>query len=169
MICKDNFSGIKNIFLLPFVYFPRRFFIDSGIETAIQLKIQPKVLEKSSLSINYNDGFFSQSLRFKTSYLEQNEVLNEIKDKDLRAIVTDWKGNNFLIGQQNGLNLKFNGSSGVNKTDFSGFDFTLEGKEKEEYIKVTNLNQFIENASLFLASSNELSSSSIKVSNIYNG
>lgn len=169
MICKNVISGIKDIFIVPFIEFPRRFFIDGGLEISTQVKITPVILSFSSFSGSFDDGVFSQTLRFKTSGLINNDLVEELKNYQFRAVITDNNKNNYVIGQENGLDVKVTFNSGSNKGDFSGFDFTLEGKEKEEYIKINNLNQFIEGATLFLSSSDELSSSSSLISNIYNG
>lgn len=168
MICKDNISGIKSLFLIPFIELPRRFFIDGSVETVVQPKIEPIYLLNASVSFNFSDDFYTQTLNFKTPNLINSSLITDFEKKEYRAVVTDNNKNSYLIGKDNGITLRTNnGTTGNNKIDFSGYDLTFEGKEKEIPLKLENISQFIEGVVLFLSSSEELTSSSKKTSDIY--
>lgn len=168
MVCKSNISGIKELFLVPYIHYPRRHFLGNTIEFVGELRINPIYLLNASGSQNFSNGYYNQSLNFKTPNLINNELISDFEKKIYRAILKDGSNNYWMLGTENGLTLKSNnGQTGVNKNEFSGYDLTFEGIERNIFTQLENIEQFIENAVLFLSSSSELSSSSILSSQTY--
>lgn len=168
MICKDTIGGVKELFLAPFFKLLRRDFIDDTYDGITQPRVDPLYLMNVSATATYSDYAYTQSLSFKTPNLINDTLLNDFKNKEYRAIVKDGNNTYWVLGKDNGITLKGNNiTTGVNKSDFNGYELSFEGKERETFFKLENVNQFIEDSVLFLSSSSELSSSSKKTSDIY--
>ena len=161
MECKDNISGIKEIFLNEFTDLPRSYFIDNNFDLSGFKRIDPKQLFGSTATQNYNSFAFDQLLSFKTPKLINDRLIEGYPNKVYRAIVRDYKGVYWLLGKENGLTLKsIKSGTGSGLNEFSGYEIELEGKERDNFkpINVLRDNPFL-SSSFVLSSSNILSSS----------
>jgi len=161
MECKDNISGIREVFLNEFVEIPRSYFIDNNFDVSGFKKIIPNQLYGANASQIYNSFAFDQLLSFKTPKLINDRLIEGYPNKVYRAIVRDYKGVYWLLGKENGLTLKsIKSGTGTGLNEFSGYEIELEGKERDNFkpINVLRDNPFL-SSSFVLSSSSILSSS----------
>ena len=168
MECKDNITGIKEVFISNFVKYPKYFFLGDEVVFSGENKIKPIQLLGVSASQSYSSSVWSQTLSVKTPKLTNSENI-ELYEKNLyRAVLTDYNGYYWVLGAENGINLNsITSNLGGNKSDFSGYDLNFTGKELKKAIKINDISGFIEDAVLFLSSSNVLSSSNKLITDIY--
>ena len=162
MECKDNISGIREVFLNEFVEIPRSYFIDNNFDVSGFLRITPTQLYGVNASQSYNNFSFDQVLNFKTPKLINDTLLKDYQYKRYRAIVRDYKGVYWLLGKENGIYISdIKSSTGVNYSDFSGYEIEFKGMEKDSFQTVIyndNNNENITSSSGVLSSSNLLAS-----------
>lgn len=167
MACKNNINGIKQIFLTPYKKLPRWYFLKGGGFSG-EIKITPIQLQGATAKQTFKDMAYDQSLSLKIPNLENKDNLKDFESGIYRAVVTDNMNRYWLIGKENGITLSSISSDvGSSKKAFSGYDLTFKGIEIEVFSQLTNIDGFIEDAVLFLSSSNEKSSSSKLISDIY--
>lgn len=160
--CKDNISGIVEVFLNEYVEIPRSYFIDNNFDVSGFQKITPKQLYGANASQSYNSFSFDQVLSFKTPNLLNDALLKGYQYKRYRAIVRDYKGFYWLLGKENGLYISdIKSSTGLNYNDFSGYEIEFKGMEKDNFQTViynNNNNENVTSSSGVLSSSNLLAS-----------
>lgn len=136
---KDNFAGIKAIWIFPYVRYTRSQISLSGeylsvfpTNTIYKYSVENGGSINEIFSINENGDYLDQSLEFKFAKVnsEINSQTNKISKRLVRAICLDNNGNYNLFGLYNGLEFSGGNSRGLSKGDFSGITISLKGKER---------------------------------------
>jgi hypothetical protein len=137
LICKDNLSGIKAVYLFAF---EPVFYSSVIVNEGIELFDYPKQnLWKYELRGNFQltqsvdeDGMVNQSLacQLKKLDLETTNELNKITRRLVGCVVESNLGYFALMGLRNGCEIDFDTTTGASKADFSGYDLTITAIEE---------------------------------------
>ena len=145
--CKDAKSGVKYIYLFPFVKYSRsqiittNNFLNTFPETIIyKFETNGNPILNESQEVDAGGKFFNQSLSFDLVYRDDFENLKKLLKKDYRCIVFDNNGYYRILGLYNGLELgSLNYNTGGGKTELNGFKLDFSGKEERESFFINNL------------------------------
>jgi hypothetical protein len=143
--CKSNIGGVKLIYLFPFIKYSRSQIIRTGLELTTFPSTTIYAFEGVNLSFtdsqSTEDGgkFFTENLTADFIGLELNTSFRKLVDDDYRVIVKDNNNKYRLLGAYNGLITEFNSTSGGNSSDFSGYNLTFDGKERQEALFIDDL------------------------------
>ncbi len=137
LICKDNISGIKALYLFSFT--PVSYTSVNVIEGVELISYPTQNLWKYELRGNFEllqsideDGLVNQSLscELKKLDLETTNELNKITRRLLGVVVESNLGYYALMGLRNGCDIDFNTTTGGSKADFSGYELTINALEE---------------------------------------
>ena len=157
IICRDNVGGIRNVYLMKYIYYPITSIVGgmSGylkeFPTSILYKYETQNANFSETINNDENGiYFEQSLNFdliKQDFLTTKE-LDAIRDLELRYVVEFNNGLYRVGGLYNGSNIEnFSIDSGGAKSSFNGYKVSI--KSREEYAA-----PFIDNLTVITGSNN---------------
>jgi hypothetical protein len=138
--CKDSISGIKRVWIIPFINYTSSSIVRNGAtlssfpsDTIYQFSLRVPANVTETSSENENGKFMSQKvdLTFQKLSADLGNQYDFFMQKPVRIIVLDNNGNYQMFGVENGLDMK-NGSieRGVNKSDFNGYKLSFEGRER---------------------------------------
>jgi hypothetical protein len=137
LICKDNISGIKAIYLFGF---SPVFYSSVNVIEGVELISYPtQVLWKYELRGDFElsqsideDGLVNQSLscELKKIDLATTNELNKITRRLVGVVVESNLGYYALMGLRNGCEIDFNTTTGGAKSEFSGFQLTITAIEE---------------------------------------
>ena len=139
--CKNSIGGLRNIYVMPFVkYGVSEIDVDNGVElfsfpntTVYKYELRADGNNfNQDISIDDNGESYSQSLTvvLKKIDLDTNVELFKLAKLELRVIAETRLGKFFILGLDNGVTLDYNINTGGAKSDFNGYDLTIEGTEK---------------------------------------
>jgi len=137
LICKDNLSGIKTLYLFSFA--PVFYSSVSVIEGVELLSYPGQNLLRYELRGNFElaqsvdeDGLVNQSLscELKKIDLETTNELNKITRRLVGVVVESNLGYFALMGLRNGCEIDFNTTTGGAKSEFSGFQLNITAIEE---------------------------------------
>ncbi len=149
--CKNSIGGIKAIYLMPFVkYGLYEIDVINGSElisfpstTVYKYELRADGNDfNQSITIDDNGESWTQSVNGilkQIDTLTTNELF-KVARKELRVIVEAYTSKFYLLGLQNGVNIDFTTSTGGSKSDFNGYNITIEGTEKYAAPEFDNLN-----------------------------
>lgn len=137
LACKDNLSGIKAIYLFSFtpIFYP----LINVIEGVELISYPAQNLWKYELRGDFQlsqsideDGMVNQSLScdLKKIDLETTNELNKITRRLTGVVIDSNLGYYALMGLRNGCEIDFNTTTGANKSDFSGFQLSINAIEE---------------------------------------
>lgn len=158
--CRDIQGGFDIVYLFPFVKYGRSEIILSGdvldtfpATTIYKFNIlSPNLTEEQS---EVGGGkFYSQNLSFDLAKvgIVDNLELPRLTKKDYRAIILDRNGLYRIVGLWNGLITDLNKVTGDSKDAFNGYKISMEGREVESSVFITDL----EDAGFIIAEDNFL-------------
>jgi hypothetical protein len=173
--CKNNAGGIDKIWLFTYVDYDvrdiqgyRDQLITSFPDTQMYLyEGQNKAFEETmNNEMSYDQKL---SMRLIKQDLLTAGVLNKLVKNKVRALIQDRMGRYRLVGCVNGLDVELTAQTGGSKSDFNGYDLTMEGLEEfqapfVESLESTGLTERVLDLECILASSSRLSSISNRVS-----
>ena len=143
--CKSNVSGVNHIYLFPFVKYLRSQIIRTGLELTSFPATNIYRFDGVNLSFTNSqqeeDGgkFYNENLTADFIGLETNTELVKLINKDYRIIIKDNNGLYRLLGAYNGVLTEFSNTTGSTQAEFSGYNLTFEGKERQEALYIDDL------------------------------
>lgn len=141
--CKDQYGGIKNLWLTPFVDYDETdiYVYDDILETFPTTTLYSYDVD-GDFSQSYNsDESWSQNLGLKLSELYGSVMPKTFKNTKFRAVVETNNGYYLMFGLIGGLDAAMNNASGEGFAAFSGLEITLSGTEESNAVMV-DINDF---------------------------
>ncbi len=145
--CKDNLSGVYEIWLLKYRKIPRSQIVTNGnylvsFPEAFIYKFYSSNNPAPTEQMQENAGgkFYNQSisLTFPSSETRDMEELSEL---DFRLLFKDRNGFYRIFGLYNGVQAgKIDYNTGSNKGDLNGFKIDFTGQEEQHAFFIENLN-----------------------------
>jgi len=147
--CKDSIGGLKNIYIANFVSGLYADLLTAGnidandqitdLETPLELfkfelRADGNTFEESSESSRDNGTtFFTQSgtITLKKQDAETQRMFKLLSFGRPHILIEDYNNNFKLAGAENGVELLLGSTTGGAMGDFSGFNISFEGKERE--------------------------------------
>lgn len=145
--CKDSIGGVKKVYIFPFDYSNKvsithdNFTLTSFPVSTNFYEFNPSDNAQMAIKQEQDDRgkFYKQSINLEFVKTEANQEFEIFLRKDVRCIVKDNNGLNWLLGAYNGMFCdKLEAVSGDAKNSFNGYRFTLQGEELNEPFYVTN-------------------------------
>jgi hypothetical protein len=142
--CKANVSGVNFIYLFAFVNYNRsqivrdRLTLTDFPETTIY-RFEGNYSFNESQSTEDGGKFYTQNLTADFIGLELNTNLVKLVDQDYRVIIKDNNGLYRLLGAYNGTITDLNSTTGSSQGEFSGYNLTFEGTEREQALFIDDL------------------------------
>jgi hypothetical protein len=142
--CKANVSGVNFIYLFAFVKYNRsqivrdRLTLTDFPETTIY-RFEGNYSFNESQSTEDGGKFYTQNLTADFTGLELNSNLVKLVDQDYRVIIKDNNGLYRMLGTYNGVRTDLNSTTGGNSSDFSGYNLTFEGIERQTALFIDDL------------------------------
>lgn len=146
---KNSISGIKRVYLMPYVKYSKTQFIGSDeliisfpVSTLYKFDLVIGSTFSEEVNTVENGQYIDQKLDItlqKVDY-DMNYQFNRIINRSFRAIVEDNNGNLRMVGLYNGLDPNGSVKNGTNKEDFSGYNISFEGKERKLAPFIDNIN-----------------------------
>lgn len=142
--CRDSIGGIKSIMVAE-LSAKATLTSSDGLISALTLEATKNFYKyefrkqtgnfTETIEASDENGtlFYTQELNIQLSKLEvakRNELYLLAKN-DLLVIVEDRNGNYWLLGEENGMVIGGSGESGTAMGDFSGYNLTFTGAERE--------------------------------------
>lgn len=147
--CKDSVSGISEIYLFPFLSYPRSLIVtDVNFLTSFPPTTIYKFYSNGNPVANEpqeqdaGGKFFNQSIALDLQYKGDAFELQKLLKKDYRIIFKDRNGYYRIFGLYNGLEagtLSYN--TGSTKNDFNGFKIDFSGKEEKQSFFIADLEE----------------------------
>ena len=145
--CKDNSGGVKKVYIFPFEYANRSEITHSNF-TLVNFPVTTSVYEfipsnNATMEITQQEDergkYYKQSINLEFAKTSADQEFMKFLRKDLRCIVKDSNGLNWLLGAYNGLFCnKLEAVTGDKKNSFNGYKLTLEGEELNEPFFLTD-------------------------------
>lgn len=148
--CNDNIGGIRNLYLLPFVYYTTEI-VTSGATITSFPTTEIYRYHTYDAAFSENIGNDEEGIRYDQSVtftlwkqrVSETNRLHIATKVELRVIVEFNDGKLRMIGAKNGAeidNLEI--LSGGSKSDLNGYRVTVTGSERESAYYLDNLNDF---------------------------
>ena len=157
--CKTSVGGVSKLWLFPFTKYLRSQIVRNGLSLVTFPETIIYEFESENINITQDrqseneSGFYTQSVTVDFNKILVDDELFKIVKQDYRAIIKDNNGNFRLFGAYNGMNANLNRETGSSRASFNGSKLTLEGKEIDEALFISNLDSagFIQQAGNYLA------------------
>lgn len=141
--CDNSQGGSSELYLFPFIEYSEN-----------QIKVVDNHLIEFPLNIIYSLGavnisfdedvteFYEQKTSFQVNKILATDYFKEYSSQDYRIILKDNNSNYRLLGLHTGMQGKFTKSTGTNRADFNGYNFTFDTKEENTAPFLTDLSLF---------------------------
>jgi hypothetical protein len=157
--CKTSVGGVSKLWLFPFTKYLRSQITRDGLslvtfpETIIYEFESENITITQDKQLEGESQFYNQGLTVDFNKILVDDELFKIVKQDYRAIIKDNNGNFRLLGAYNGMNANLVRETGDNRASFNGSKLSLEGKESDEALFISNLDSagFIQAAGNYLA------------------
>ena len=133
--CKDNLSGISQIYLADFVEYAER--LMPGRKDMLLTSFPPTLIvefesRQKKADENYQTDKYEQTISFTMAHqdLPTTQNLSLLLNKRVRAVIVDRKGGIKVYGLESGLDVDITVKSGGGKADFNGYEVNLKGLEQ---------------------------------------
>jgi len=142
--CKSNVSGVNYIYLFRFVKYNRSQIVRDQLtltdfpSTTIY-RFEGNYSFNESQSTEDGGKFYSQNLTADFIGIELNTNLSKLVNEDYRVIIKDNNGIFRLLGAHNGVITDLNSTTGSSQAEFSGYNLTFEGTEREQALFIDDL------------------------------
>ena len=131
--CKGSASGIKELWLAPFVLYDLASIV--GYREALISNFPPTIMyefqgQEKEFSEQY-DNDWQQRITIsmsKLNYLDSVSLMDVVNLR-VRAVIVGWDDSIQVVGLHNGLDAEVESSTGQALEDFSGYRMTLTGGE----------------------------------------
>lgn len=137
--CKNTIGGVKAIYLMDFVKYPKNLIQLNKEKTQLlsfPITIIYEVQLRAATSYDQEiqeDGSINQSIEIalKKDSLQTQQEIRQLVKKELRVIVEDRLGRFWLMGLHNGVIIEsYTRTSGGSKGDFNGYNLTFNAQEE---------------------------------------
>ncbi len=148
--CKDSISGVKEIWLTPFVSYPRYQIITDGVfliempPTSFHQYVQADDANFSEPQQENEGGkFYQQNLTFALPMILDGAdayAMNNLVFRDFRVLIKDRNDNYRILGLYNGITVESIAQvTGGGKADFNGYNIIMKGEEENAAHFITDL------------------------------
>lgn len=146
--CKNSSGGNSEFYVFPFIKYNRsQITVINNILTVFPYNV---IYDLNSNNISFKEDIdeedggvsYTQTTSSRFPKIQSKDDYKILSQQDYRVITKDNNGNYRLIGLRNGMKGKFSKDTGVNRSDFNGFDVSFDNKEE-------NTAPFLNDLSLF--------------------
>jgi len=145
--CKDSISGISEVYLFPFVKYPRSLIVTVAnvltsfpTTTIYKFYCNGNPVANEPMEQDSGGKFYNQSLSLDLQYNGNPFELQKLLKKDYRLIFRDRNGLYRIFGLYTGLEgTNLNYTTGNSKTDLNGFKIDFSGREEKQSFFITDL------------------------------
>src|SRR6478735_7502997 len=145
--CRDSQGGIEEVYIFPYVKYPRSAIEINGSvlisfpETTIyEFYVVGNPTAVQTQNEDAGGKSYAQSLSLNFPKIENGKELEKLLKKDVRIIIRDRNGKYILLGAYVGLEcVSLAQNTGGSKQDFNGFTAVFEGKEEKGFMFIENL------------------------------
>ena len=144
--CKSRHGGLNAIYIFPYIKHAKSLIVrDELVLTSYpNTFVYPFHIVSGEYSENseIDDGgeLMNQSLTVTMTYLNSDNEWRKLLKKDHCVICRDRNGMFRLMGVYNGVTTDYQATTGNGHSDFNGFTFNFVGKEEDEALYFTSLN-----------------------------
>lgn len=145
--CDNSQGGNNKIYLFPFVEYSRsQITVSDNILTAFPYNV---IYDLGGFNITFEedckedkDVYYEQKTSFQLKKILSADNFKEYASRDYRVIAKDNNGNYRMLGLFTGVSGSFTKSTGGNRSDFNGYNFSFETKEENTAPFLTDLSMF---------------------------
>ena len=136
-------GGISRLFMFPFVNYSQS--VITVVDNFLTVFPSSNIYELKAFSISFDEDVsdsYEQKLSFQLKKLLPTDNFKELANSDWRFIIKDNNGYFRMLGLYTGLQGTFTKSTGTNRSDFNGYNFSFDTKEIISAPFLTDLSNF---------------------------
>ncbi len=141
--CDNSQGGSELIYILPFVkYTQSEITVVSNYLIAFPATT---IYQIGTNNISFDEDvseFYEQKLGFQINRILDTDIFKNLANIDFRFILKDNNNNLRMLGLFTGMQGKFTKTTGTNRADFNGYNFTYDTKEENTAPFLTDLSAF---------------------------
>lgn len=136
-------GGSDKIYIFPFVKYYQD--VISVVDNYLTVFPSSNIYELKAFNISFDEDVnesYEQKCSFQLKKILPTDNFKELATSDWRIIIKDNNGYFRMLGLFTGLQGTFTKSTGVNRSDFNGYNFSFDTKEINSAPFLTDLSNF---------------------------
>lgn len=145
--CKDTVSGIKKVYLLPYIEYNETLIKSEGMSLTVfpesyVFEFDCEGSFNQSSSSEKGNTQFAQQVSIKLPKVYQFQDVNVFNRNGFRVIVLNNNNELIMFGTNTGMSATVSNDSGQAKSEFNGFNVTFDGVEEKTGLLIDDFDDF---------------------------
>jgi hypothetical protein len=136
-------GGSDKIYIFPFVEYSQA--VITVVDNYLTVFPSSNIYELKAFTISFDEEVsesYDQKLSFQLKKILPTDNFKELANSDWRIIIKDNNGYFRMLGLFTGLQGTFTKSTGANRSDFNGYNFSFDTKEVDSAPFLVDLSNF---------------------------